>query len=523
MNTARRKTNDETGAASVPLPVNRVWPEALALVLATCAAIMAMLFGTLRDMIGIWDSSSDTYAHGYVVLPITLWLIWRKRHELASLAPAPDARALFVAFPLAAAWLFGSAASAQVIEQYAFVGLLITAVWALLGWRVSMRLLFPLAFLLMMVPVGEFMVMPMVNFTADFTVFMVRSIGIPIYRDGVFFSLPSGDWNVVTGCSGIRYFLSSVVLGLLYAYLTYRTWWKRVAFTVAAFIVPIVANGFRATMIVLIAHYSDMTMALGVDHFIYGWVWFGIVMLAMFWVGNIWREDGKEEAVAAAPPVATRAPRRAYYLVAGGLVAIIAAFTAYERFLDRVQPAPSPLAGIAAAHGWVESEQTFTTWTPEWHGMDDQRLRYFSKDGDKVMVFLGWYGTQRQGSELINAKNLFVREKHPDWRKPTETIKTIQASGQAFPVRYALLKSTLSNQDLVAIQWNRLDGHDSVSVVRDKLELAWNKLLGMDDSGTAIVVAAPYLEKPEEAEAILARFLADMRPTINQRLDAAAP
>jgi hypothetical protein len=60
--------------------------------------------------------------------------------------------------------------------------------------------------------------------------------------------------------------------------------------------VPIFANGMRATLIVLIAHYSDMKLALGVDHFVYGWVWFGIVMLAMFWIGLIWREDLDESA-----------------------------------------------------------------------------------------------------------------------------------------------------------------------------------------------------------------------------------
>ena len=58
-------------------------------------------------------------------------------------------------------------------------------------------------------------------------------------------------------------------------------------FVALSVIVPIVANGLRAYMIVMIAHLSDMKLALGVDHLIYGWVFFGLVMLLLFWVGLV--------------------------------------------------------------------------------------------------------------------------------------------------------------------------------------------------------------------------------------------
>ncbi|MEW5787676.1 MAG: exosortase A [Pseudomonadota bacterium] len=498
------------------------WPMTLLLVLGSSLAILALLSSTLLGMIGIWDSSSDTYAHGYVVLPISLWLIWRKRRELALHTPVPDMRALAVAALLCAGWLFGRAASAQVIEQYALVGLLITTVWALLGWRIVWLLLFPLAFLLMMVPVGEFMIMPMINFTADFTVFVLRAIGIPLYREGVFFSLPSGDWNVVTGCSGIRYFLSSVVLGLLFSYLNYRTWWKRLAFTAAAFIVPIVANGFRATMIVLIAHYSDMKLALGVDHFIYGWVWFGIVMLLMFWVGSFWRE----EEVPAPPPAtgfagAASAPRLTL-VAAACLVATVAAIHLYDQHLRNRTPTPAPFARLQTVGGWQTGE-SFTSWTPLWQGTDEALLRHYGKGDDRVLLYLGWYGNQRQGSELVNDLNQFVKEKHPEWKKPIERSQPFPAGDASRQVRYALLKSKTSGQNLVALQWNRLNGHDSINPLAVKLELARDKLFGQDDSGASIIIAAPYGDKPEEAEAILARFMADMLPGLERALDSASP
>ena len=136
--------------------------------------------------------------------------------------------------------------------------------------------------------------------TADFTVAALRLTGIPVYREGQFFTIPTGSWSVVEACSGLRYLIASVTVGVLYAYLTYRSPARRAAFVAASIVVPIVANWVRAYMIVMIGHLSGMKYAVGVDHLIYGWVFFGIVMLLLFWIGSFWREDVAPAAAAAA-------------------------------------------------------------------------------------------------------------------------------------------------------------------------------------------------------------------------------
>jgi hypothetical protein len=69
-------------------------------------------------------------------------------------------------------------------------------------------------------------------------------------------------------------------------------------------VVPVIANGLRAYMIVMIGHLSGMALATGVDHLIYGWLFFGLVMFIMFWIGSYWRED------TAAAPAATAGRNR---------------------------------------------------------------------------------------------------------------------------------------------------------------------------------------------------------------------
>lgn len=493
------------------------WGPPLVFVTLAWLLVAALLQPTFMSMYDIWDRS-ETYAHGFIILPIALWLVWRDRARLAAVPVAGDLRAFLVIVPLALGWLAARLGGVLVIEQYAFVAIWIASVWLVMGFGMLRAAMFPLGFLLLMVPNGEALIQPLVNFTADFTVGAVRLAGIPVYREGSFFTMPSGQWSVVEGCSGLRYLIASVTLGVLYAYLTYRSPWKRVAFGLAAVVVPVLANGVRASMIVFIAHYSDMKLALGVDHFIYGWVWFGIVMLVMFWVGLIWREDLDAVSV----PRATSAIRSAPLHVVV-LALFLAAFPLYESHLVS-RPVPRPdLALPAPVAGWQESREAFASWRPQWHGMDVERVRHYRKDDGQVMLFLAWYGTQRDDAELINSRNIMIREKHPEWRQVGRETTSVNIGGQTLPVYQAKLLATDERQRILAWQWHRIEGRDDINPYRAKIDLALAKFMGRQDIGAAVIIATPYHDKleVEHAGEVLGEFLADHKPAIDRMLDQA--
>lgn len=493
------------------------WRKALLLLAGSLLAVIALLHPTFWSMVQIWERS-ETFAHGYVILPISLWLIWRNRQTLAAIPAHTDWRALLVIIPMGAGWLAARVGGVLVVEQYMLVGILISTVWLLLGPRQLRAMAFPLGFWLLMVPNGEGLIPPMMEFTADFTVAAVKFIGIPVFREGLFFTLPSGEWSVVEGCSGLRYLISSITLGLLYAYLTYRTLWKRVAFSLAAVIVPVFANGIRATMIVLIAHYSDMKLALGVDHFIYGWVWFGIVMLVMFWVGLIWREDMDE----APPSLPAVKPALAYPAVLA-LVAMLALFPWYEGQISHRAIATPALALPSPVQGWEQEAQPFSSWEPHWVGMDRKLLGYYRKGDQHVLLFVAWYGAQRQDAELINSQNFMVRQKHPEWRSMRRVEKSGSVSGQDLPMAESGLMANVGNQRILAWQWQRIlgknGGKDSINPYQAKLELALSKLLGRPDEAAAIIVATPYTEDAKAAAATLNDFLAAHKAALDTQLD----
>ena len=260
------------------------------------------------SMVGIWIRS-ETFTHCFLIPPISLWLAWRMRPELARMTPAPNA---WFMLPIAAAglvWLAGQLAAVNALTHLALVALVVLTVPAILGARVAWALAFPLGFLFFAAPVGEFVMPQMMEWTADFAVLAVRLSGVPVFRDGLQFVIPSGNWSVVEACSGVRYLIASVTVGTLFAYLNYTTFKRRLIFVGISILVPVVANWLRAYMIVMLGHLSGNKIAVGVDHLIYGWVFFGVVIMAMFAIGARWREDLPAEAAGAIAPERSRSFR----------------------------------------------------------------------------------------------------------------------------------------------------------------------------------------------------------------------
>ncbi len=290
------------------------WRKTLLLLLLTIAWVLFWYWDTARAMVAIW-ARSDTYAHAFIVPPISLWLIWRRRDELALLRPEPTLWFILPLGVITLLWLMGELTAVNALTQFALVATLILAIASILGTRISRQIAFPLAFLLFSVPVGDFMLPRLMEWTAWFTVLALRASGIPVYQEGLQFVIPSGNWSVVEACSGVRYIIASVTVGTIFAYLNYVTLRRRLVFIAVSFIVPVVANWLRAYMIVMIGHLSGNKLAVGVDHLIYGWVFFGIVIMTMFAIGAKWSENAPEESKNRAMPTTKPGKAPSFWLV----------------------------------------------------------------------------------------------------------------------------------------------------------------------------------------------------------------
>ena len=494
------------------------WRVALPLMVLVLAVLFTVFFDTAHSIVNIWNNY-ETFTHGYIIVPICLWLIWKQRGDLASITPQPSKLGILVFGAAVFAWLLGELSNTPVVMHYAFAVMVSASVLALLGWRVARSIRFPLVFLLLAVPFGDALIEPMMNLTADFTVAALQLTGIPLYREGNTITLPSGVWSVVEACSGVRYLIASITLGIIYAHMTYRSIWRQMLFVLASILVPVLANGMRAYMIVMIGHLSEMKYAVGVDHLIYGWVFFGLVMLILFWVGGFWREDDQpaktpvmQDKPLSVPPVAAWK----FFAVAVAMFAVAGAAPAYSSLVARFMAKQPPvMLQQPAIENWRPTD-AFTNWHPEFKNPAAQQMRYFLHQEQAAGLYIGYYRNQSPNAGLIGYGNVLAMPGGDQWRRLSESSVTLAAAN--LRVRQNLLAH--NNQRLLGWYWYWVGDRFTDNAYVAKAYLALNRLLMRRDDSAVIVVFAPYSERPDEAAATLRQLLQDALPVVRQQLEA---
>lgn len=477
---------------------------------------------TFYSIVKIWIRS-ETFAHGFLIFPISLYLIWRKRYVLANVEFSTDLRSLVVIGMAGFVWLLAKLGSVQVVEQLSFVAFIPLLVWLFLGLKAVKTIIFPLFFMFFAVPMGESLILPLMHFTAHFTVGLIRLTGIPVYSEGTFFSIPSGDWSVVEGCSGVRYLIASVTLGVLYAYLSYKSIWRRLAFIILAAVFPIVANGLRAYMIVMIADLSDMRYALGFDHLIYGWVFFGFVIFMMFWIGSFWSDkdvsevEGKPENAKAVSkpedelttdhgPLCQSTTKFVYKKSIRALVLGVCILLVWPVWADFSHAPINNSVTIAAKWpnkigAWKLQDNNFSMWSPLYRKPTMTSVAEYKNRNDTVGIYIAYYNRQHQGAELINSRNRFVKQKDPVWRQVAkEPVYTKHGT-----VTEAILKS--DDQNLLAWRWTWMDGNATNNAFIGKLYEIRSKLKGRYGQGFGVVIYTSMNDTLPEARAKLSLFL----------------
>lgn len=491
------------------------WKLAGTAILLILSWIGYWYWGTLEAMAQIWWRS-ETYAHGLIVPPITLWLIWRERHRLAFFLPRPT---YWFALPLACfvfCWLLGELTAVNALTQFAVIGIIVLAIMSLTGLSISKELAFPLIFLFFAVPIGDFLLPQLMEWTADFTVLALRLTGIPVFREGQNFVIPSGQWSVVEACSGIRYLIASLSVGTLYAYLTYTSLKRRLAFILVALLVPIGANWLRAYLIVMLGHLSGNKLAAGADHLIYGWVFFGIVIAIMFAIGMRWaepvRSDQPEEQISTDRAQNPQTP----WLIALVLTLIIAAGPLYETYLRQANAgAIVKLVPPAPTGSWQPTPPSID-WQPRFTNPSDELQTAYSNPEGWVGLYIAYYQNQNYDRKLVTSTNVLVTSNDLLWQIVASSSAKATLGVTEQIVREAELLDKQSSADNRYIVWQCywINGHLTRSDIEAKWLTAWAMLTGHGDDSAAIIIYAPKTTTANN----LSAFTHEMWPEILRSL-----
>lgn len=486
----------------------------------TLLLLLLAFWDTFVSIVAIWWRS-ETFQHGFLILPIVGYLIWQRRQLLAAIEPQPVKTGYLLLAGLASGWLLAYLGGVLVVQQLMVVTMVPVLLWTLLGTKAVKILAFPLGYLFFAVPMGEFLVPTLQDITAVFTVKALQLSGMPVYLEGRFFSIPTGDFEVATACSGIRYLIASLALGVLYAYVAYQSLSRRLAFIALSVAVPIVANGVRAYGIVMLAHYSDYQVATGFDHIIYGWMFFGIVMFLLFWAGSFFRESpatdtAREHAKASSSETIASKANVLPFTLAALLVILSGPLAA--AWLDR------PIDGAWAfsialpkgQQGWVGPLETKDDWQPIYEAPTAQYAGEYEKNQKRVQVRVVFYASQQRDGELVNAMNRAYDDEK--LRRLSETITNIKLDRHSWPVLATTIGLDAGRR--LIWQWYEIGSLATPKATVAKLYEARSRLLRVNTGSAAIFLGADYVLDEQEANKLLVEFADAMLPQLRVAVGA---
>jgi exosortase len=271
---------------------------------APVAILTVLLYGNvLVDLAAEWWNNPD-YGHGLVVPLFAAYAIWRDRHRIASTPLAPSNLGLAVIAAALAMFLTGIIGLELFLTRSSLVVLLAGMVLFLAGRRMLRVLAFPLAYLLLMIPLPA-LVFNQITFPLQLVASRLAASGlhliaIPALRQGTLLSVPGYNMEVAQACSGIRSLLSLIALVIAFLYLGERRPWIRGAMVAITVPVAVIGNALRVFCAGWLGFLGGRGLADGFLHLFSGWVIFVSATALLFWThGMLSRAAAGRESAAA--------------------------------------------------------------------------------------------------------------------------------------------------------------------------------------------------------------------------------
>ncbi len=374
------------------------------------AGLIGVFIREWLAMFGQWWNSS-TYNHILIIPAILVWLVGQRLPQLRQLTPQIWWPALVGLVAAAFLWVLGSFADLALACQAGALGMLLVSVPLLLGVRVTAALVFPLFYMVLLVPFGDEMIPWLQDIDARMTVALLHLTRVKAEMNGVFITTPAGLFEIAEACSGVKFLIAMVAFGLLMAHVCFVSWRRRAVLLAASVVVPIVANGIRSWGTVYVAQFMGAKYAGGMDHIIYGWVFFAIVIavvIAVAWPYFDRPVDAPMVDVAAisASPILARLEKpilarlekygASPKLVMAAVAIISVGALSWVGAANALAAPLAPQMALPEVAGWKQvSIVTKHWWEPRASGADRRILaRYADDKGHVIDVFFAAYANQ---------------------------------------------------------------------------------------------------------------------------------
>lgn len=271
------------------------WPKAGIIL----ALLLWLYFPVLIHLAEQWWTDPN-FSHGFFVPLFSGFVIWQERAGLAALTKHPAWAGLWLLACGLCVLVVGQMGAELFLSRVSLLIVLAGLIVLFLGWNFFRALLFPWAFLFLMIPLPA-IVLNQITFPLQLLASKVASttlpwMGVPVLREGNVIVLPAMALEVAEACSGIRSLMSLATLAVIYGYLMERRIGIRVLLAIASIPIAVAANSLRIVGTGLLVQYWDPDKAQGFFHEFSGWLIFVVSLLMLYLLHRVVRVLWREEA-----------------------------------------------------------------------------------------------------------------------------------------------------------------------------------------------------------------------------------
>jgi exosortase len=253
---------------------------------ATLAILIGLLFYQVwLKLVKDWWGDPN-FSHGFFVPLFSALLVWQKRHKLAQIPIRPAFFGLLLIIGALMTLVVGVLGAELFLSRVSFVLLLAGLTIYFLGWQYFRAVLFPWAFLFLMIPIPAIVfnqvTFPLQLLASQFASSLLSVLGVPVLREGNVIQLPAMSLEVAEACSGIRSLMSLGTLAIIYGYFLDSNVLRRVILALVSIPIAVFANALRIVGTGVTVQYWDPEKALGFFHEFSGWVIFMLSLGMLF-------------------------------------------------------------------------------------------------------------------------------------------------------------------------------------------------------------------------------------------------
>jgi exosortase len=264
----------------------RLSKREIALTMAVVGLTAMVFLPTLRWLVASW-SSNPYYSHGLLVPLISAYFAWRKRDALQQRKPSNVGLAILALglamHLLAVPW------QAHLVSALALLIVLAGLLLYFYGLETVRRMLFPLGFLLLMIPLPfvERLAPALEAFVSRYAALMVRALGTPAENLGSQVRLANGTFIIGAPCSGLRSIVSLSTLAVLFAYLVSGPLIGQIVLVAAAPFIAMIANLVRVASLLQVAHFFGPEIGMKYYHSLASPLLFLVAFILLIVLGRI--------------------------------------------------------------------------------------------------------------------------------------------------------------------------------------------------------------------------------------------